>query len=323
MTILRHFRQPHFLACLGAAVLTAVLLTAGLTVVHREPTRAAVVASHIPIVVRSNGYTTTASVQTGTIAMVLSELQIDPTGSKIYPALATQVQPNLLIEITHPLSLTITADGSTKTFATFQTTVQGAIGDADVQLGNLDKVEPSLDAPLTSDLHITIRRIQQKTVTTDLDIPFAKTTQPNPTQFVGQNTITQAGVNGTKRVTSLVTLQDGKQISKQKTGEETILTPVAQITVKGTKPVPQNSWYGDATWFYAHYPMSAAMTNVAWGTRVKVTDPSSGKSLIVPVLDKLPNWGNGVVIDLSSDAFQYFAPLGHGRLVHLTVEKIQ
>lgn len=66
--------------------------------------------------------------------------------------------------------------------------------------------------------------------------------------------------------------------------------------------------------------MTAAMNGIAFGTKVKVTNLSNNKSIIVKVNDRMGSTKN--IIDLSSGAFSKIASLSTGR-VKVSVEIIK
>lgn len=82
---------------------------------------------------------------------------------------------------------------------------------------------------------------------------------------------------------------------------------------------------GDASWYGAQFQgrptasgelydrrkLTAAHPSYPFGTRVKVTDIGSGRSVIVVVNDRFGGH-RGRVIDLSEAAFEKIAPLGRG-----------
>ncbi len=91
------------------------------------------------------------------------------------------------------------------------------------------------------------------------------------------------------------------------------------------------SWYGGGERLNPHNAMGrrvdpraleAAMWDVPLGQHVRVTDPRSGRSVVVRITDRGPARRlSGRVIDLSRAAFARLAPLRQG-LVRVTVEPL-
>lgn len=67
--------------------------------------------------------------------------------------------------------------------------------------------------------------------------------------------------------------------------------------------------------------LTAASKSFKFGTRVKVTNVKNGKSVIVKINDT-GKFGHGVVIDLSTSAFQRIAPLKQG-IAHVKIERVK
>lgn len=89
---------------------------------------------------------------------------------------------------------------------------------------------------------------------------------------------------------------------------------MAEVIYRWLKSKENGMDFGKAT-FYSGIPQggvyTAAHKTLAFGTVVKVTNMSNGKTVDVTINDRGP-WGPGRVIDLSSGAFTQLAPLSTG-----------
>ena len=71
---------------------------------------------------------------------------------------------------------------------------------------------------------------------------------------------------------------------------------------------------GEASWYDPPWSgLTAAHPWLPFGTRVTVTDASTGRSVTVVIDDRGP-FGPGRIIDLSPEAFRVLEPLGRGVL---------
>jgi hypothetical protein len=78
-------------------------------------------------------------------------------------------------------------------------------------------------------------KIETKTATETEVIPYGKKTQNDSTLESGKTVLAKTGVNGEKTITYQVTLTDGKETSRTKSGEQITVQPVDEVTKIGTK----------------------------------------------------------------------------------------
>jgi resuscitation-promoting factor RpfB len=77
--------------------------------------------------------------------------------------------------------------------------------------------------------------VETKTVEELVAVPFAATTQNDPTLISGKSVVAVAGVNGEKAMAYKVTYTDGLETGRVPAGERMIREPIAQVTKIGTK----------------------------------------------------------------------------------------
>lgn len=73
---------------------------------------------------------------------------------------------------------------------------------------------------------------------------------------------------------------------------------------------------------FNQYAMTAAHKTLPMGTKVRVTNPANGKSIVVKINDRGP-YIKGRVIDLSRGAFQQIAPLKQGIIKNVIIEVLE
>lgn len=82
------------------------------------------------------------------------------------------------------------------------------------------------------------QKIEKKTITEDSAIPFDKNSVNDGNLAQGTTKVTTVGVNGSKKTTYEITLNNGKQTEKKKIKEEIITEPVTEVTSIGTYVAP-------------------------------------------------------------------------------------
>lgn len=84
--------------------------------------------------------------------------------------------------------------------------------------------------------------ITQETLKVVVDIPIETQKKDNPDLPKGSEKVVQDGVVGEKIVTYIITKADGKEVAREKTGEETVAKPmvprIIEVGTKGDTPAP-------------------------------------------------------------------------------------
>ena len=238
----------------------------------------------------------------------------------IFPSPDTKVFAGSRITIRRPVPVAIEVDGQKINLDTLGTSVRDAINEADITLSHADKVAPDINSLLKSDLGIKITRINFEEITASEDIAFQTVEKEDKTVLWRKKETKQKGEKGIREKTYKITYTNGKETNRQLLGSKIAKPPVSQIEVVGTKIIVGKTQTGAATWYTNGDGMTCASLDFAQGKYLRVTNRTSGKSVIVQVNDSGP-YGKGRVIDLNKKAFQKIADLGAG-VINVKVEEI-
>ncbi len=77
--------------------------------------------------------------------------------------------------------------------------------------------------------------VETKTLTQTEAIPYSKNTENDSSLESGKTLLTTTGVDGQKTITYSITLTDGHETSRTKTGEQITRMPIDEVTKIGTK----------------------------------------------------------------------------------------
>ena len=108
------------------------------------------------------------------------------------------------------LKASITVDGKTLDVTTDAKTVKDLLAEQKITLGKDDEISAKLDAPVTADMKIVIKRVEYKEEVKKEEIKFDIIEQTSTGMAAGTSEITQQGVNGEKEVTYKVKYVDVK-----------------------------------------------------------------------------------------------------------------
>ncbi|WP_068621690.1 3D domain-containing protein [Paenibacillus tuaregi] len=133
----------------------------------------------------------------------------------------------------------VTADGVTNKHLTTSETVKDAITNLGVKVSGDDKVYPSLDTPVSSDLHIRVVRVDKRTTKRAESIPYTFVKTSDPSLEKGKTKLLSKGQTGVVVHHIEKVYQDGKLVTKRLVSKSVERQPSAKVLAVGTKPKTQ------------------------------------------------------------------------------------
>jgi resuscitation-promoting factor RpfB len=143
------------------------------------------------------------------------------------------------------IRVSVVADGRERTFILpAPTTIEEFLRDpkVDIQLGELDVINPPLYSQITDQMRITIARVSEENSCEHSEIPYQQTPVLNEGLKPGERKVVQAGQNGVLEICYRVTIVDGTPKDKVETNRTIIKAPQDEIIYIGpagdVEPVP-------------------------------------------------------------------------------------
>jgi uncharacterized protein YabE (DUF348 family)/3D (Asp-Asp-Asp) domain-containing protein len=154
---------------------------------------------------------------------------------RVSASLTAKIRDGEQIIIDHATPIQLTADGETSTVYTTARTVESALQDLHIALGELDRISPQPDTTLTSNSEIKIVRV--KKVTGEVTEPIAfETEQKTDTAILkGKQQVVQEGAPGVLVKKTEKVYEDGKLVSENVVGQQVQTESVKKIVAVGTK----------------------------------------------------------------------------------------
>jgi uncharacterized protein YabE (DUF348 family) len=222
----------------------------------------------------------------------------------------------------------IVAGGKTQTIDAAGT-VKDALAQAGITTDSDDKVSKTLSDDLVEGMTITVVKVQTTTSTRTVPIKYSTKTTKSGSLDQGVTQVKVKGVDGSKTETVVIRVEDGKQVSSTVTASKVTKQPVQEVKVVGTRATSSSSssssgsasnvspatgntcqasyyWEGQMTASGEQFnpnDLTAAHKTLPLGTRIKVTNPSNGKTVVVRINDRGPYVG-GRCLDLSRAAME-------------------
>jgi len=139
-------------------------------------------------------------------------------------------------------TVALVADGEARTLATEALTVRELLAEAGITLDEDDYVEPVESAFVEAGMTIRVVRIEVRTETEQVEIPFERRTVREASIPVGETRLLEPGVNGIEELTYRVTVEDGVEIERRLVRRVTLEEPRTEVILVGAQaeltPVP-------------------------------------------------------------------------------------
>ena len=126
--------------------------------------------------------------------------------------------------------------GGERTFGySTNVTVEEFLADAEIEIGDSDRISHPLFTQITDGMKITVRRVVENQECQQESIPFERRVVPNEGIQSGEEQLAQSGQNGTQEVCYRIIFEDGIEAERIPSGQPTILTePIDEIIYIGS-----------------------------------------------------------------------------------------
>ncbi len=131
------------------------------------------------------------------------------------------------------IPVSIAVDGQIITRYTQAVTVREVLAEADITLGDLDRVAPDLYRSLSPGAVVRVIRVAEKTETATIDIPFERRVVINEALPAGEQRLAQLGVTGQEEIKTEIIYEDGVEVSRKEISRNITRQPVEEIVVVG------------------------------------------------------------------------------------------
>ncbi|HEU5034712.1 MAG TPA: ubiquitin-like domain-containing protein [Mycobacteriales bacterium] len=145
----------------------------------------------------------------------------------------------LSLQLRLPQHVTVLVDGNRHVADTTAPDVRALLRELHIRLHRLDHVSTPLTRYPTDGLVVSIDRINQRTVTRSLAIPFRTRHVHSSSLYVGDSKIVRYGQPGVRENTYRLTWKNHKLVRRHLTHSRVKRHPVAQVVAVGTKPRPR------------------------------------------------------------------------------------
>lgn len=153
---------------------------------------------------------------------------------KVKPSLDTKVKNGQEIYIKKAINLDVFVDGKNLKVKSAENSVGSMLKAEKISLSDIDKVKPAKNSNIKAAMKVVITRVSSKTSTEVLPIGYETVVQKDDSMGTDQQQVVQQGVNGSKEVTTNITYEDGKEVSRNITSQVVKSGPIQAIVKVGT-----------------------------------------------------------------------------------------
>jgi uncharacterized protein YabE (DUF348 family) len=171
-----------------------------------------------------------------TVAKALSTAAVTLKANDVVtPEPAEKLTPETDIQVKRKFTVSMTADGQTKSVLVGEGTVAQALEEAGVSLGAEDIVNVEKNAPISEGMKISVSRVTYKEVTSIQPVAFKNKNESSAGLYKGQIKVKTSGKAGSQSVVTRQKLVEGKVAASEVVSTTVLEQPVDQVTLVGTK----------------------------------------------------------------------------------------
>ena len=276
-----------------------------------------------PLDLTVDGESRTVWTTARTVGEALQQLQIDEADAKLSATRSSGIaREGLDLVLTTAKDVTLVKAGDDADVR-LAGTVGDLLADQGITADDDDIVKPALDTALEDGMKVKYVEVTVKKRTEKTTVKHEYRRVNTKSMTKGATKVDTKGVNGKAVETYKEVYRDGKLHSSKLVGTEVTKKPVTEVIKVGTKVVKPKAnpnlspasgssckasyyWQGQMTANGEQFntnDLTAAHKSLPFNTRVKVTNPSNNKSVIVRINDRGP-YISGRCLDLSRAAMQ-------------------
>ncbi|MGW7236912.1 ubiquitin-like domain-containing protein [Streptomyces sp. NPDC054804] len=187
-----------------------------------------------------------------TVDGALNQLGVRAEGAYLSASRSQSIgRAGLALDVRTERTVTILADGRTRTIRTNAATVREAVEEAGVTLHGQDTTSvPQAGFPRDGQT-VTVLRVTDGKEVREETIPFEVRRRSDPTVFKGTEVVERAGRPGLRRITYYLRTVNGVRQKPRRERSEVVREPRPQLVKVGTKPHPDSvkgadglNWHG-------------------------------------------------------------------------------
>ena len=156
-------------------------------------------------------------------------------------SLEDKLKENMTIAVDEAFKVAVNDGGKRKDLWTTSTTVAGFLEQQNIQLGELDRVEPGKDEDVKANSEINVIRVEKVTDVVEEPIDYATVKQNDSSMQRGTEKVVENGQEGKQEKHYEVVLENGKEVSRELVKTDVVKESSDQIVAVGTQVITQTA----------------------------------------------------------------------------------
>jgi len=184
-----------------------------------------------------DGESQTVATRAETVEEFLQERSITVTEKdSLVPSPETEIEEGTRITLNTAWTIPVQVDGQTRMVETKSRDVEGVLRDANIKLGEKDRVIPELGTSLRKDSAIQVKRVVEQIVQVEEKLTFQEIRKNDPSLTKGETRVLQSGQEGKAIAHYKLVTEDGKEISRELIKREVVVPKKDRVVAVGTAP---------------------------------------------------------------------------------------
>ncbi|WP_270182914.1 G5 and 3D domain-containing protein [Alkalihalobacillus sp. CinArs1] len=207
-----------------------------------------------------------------TVKELLAEEKINLSEhDQLSVSMGSELKKDMVISITEAFQVNVNDGGKQTDVWTTSTTVADFLEQQNIELGELDRVEPGKETKLKSRSDINVVRVEKVTDVVEESIDFTTVTKNDSSMQKGKEKVINSGKNGKEKKHYEVVLENGKEVSRELVKTEVVEKSSDRVVAVGTQVIKQT----------AAKKKTAKTASTTKKKSTSSSKPSSGKVLYV------------------------------------------
>ncbi|MGI5916139.1 MAG: ubiquitin-like domain-containing protein [Anaerolineae bacterium] len=203
----------------------------------RSPVRLTVRRS-VPITVQDGAVTLSTHTTARTVGEALHDRGIVIyVGDEVFPAYDTVITPGLSIFIDRAKPITLDIGGTVRAMRTRHKTVQDLLEAENVTLSGEDYVTPDPSTPISSEMYVSVVRVQEEHYIEETPIPYQTRWEADPELEIDLTTVKHWGREGAQRRQIRVRYENDREVERAVEAEWIAHEPIDRVYAYGTRIV--------------------------------------------------------------------------------------
>lgn len=195
----------------------------------------------VEVVVNDQANTTTYMTTASTVGEFLETEDIQVAShDDLSVASDEAITDALTLDIDRAVKVAVT-DGTNETADVYTTadTVEDLLKEQQLELSDLDRVEPGIEEAVTADMAVDVIRVEEVTDVIEEEVAFSTVRKNDSSLTKGKEQVVESGSNGLVEKRYTVVLENGEEVSRELVSEDVKKEASQRVVAVGTKAIQQ------------------------------------------------------------------------------------